>query len=76
MESTEEIILIDNREIGLDELCDSYTAGKILGLSPRTVRDMGVKRTLPIYKVGARTNRFLVRDLLEFTEERRVEAVK
>jgi len=66
-----ETITIEDKFIGIDELVDSYIAGKIMGLKPRTIRDMGVKRTLPIYKIGARSNRYLVRDLIEYCEERR-----
>ena len=67
----EDVIIIGGDQVGVDELVNSYIAGKILGLSPRTVRDLGVKRALPVYKIGPRSNRFLVRDLLEWCEEKR-----
>lgn len=73
MNQKTETISIENNEIGMDELCDSYIAGKILGLSPRTVRDMGVKRTVPVYRIGTKTNRFRVGDLVEYVRERRCE---
>jgi len=70
---TEETIRIGSEVIGLDELVDYKIAAKILGLSPRTVRDMGTgnRRVLPVYQVGSRANRFLVRDLIEWSEGRR-----
>lgn len=63
---------INGRKVGLDELVDNKTAAFILGLSPRTVKDMGVgkARVLPVYKLGHRTIRFLVRDLIEWLDER------
>ena len=68
-----EVICIGERKIGLDELVDHRLAARILGLAPRTVQDMGTgsKRVLPVYRIGSRTNRFLVRDLLEWSEQRR-----
>ena len=66
-------VTIENKTIGIDELVDSKVAGKILGLKPRTVRNMGNRKELSIYKIGIKTNRFLVRDLLTYCEERRQE---
>lgn len=68
-----DVIIINGNELGVDELVDSNIASKVLGLSPRTVRDMGIKRVIPVYRIGSRTNRFLVSDLLEFCESRRRE---
>ena len=69
------VIVIGNAEIGVDELVNSHVAAKICGLSSRTIRDMGIKRSIPIYKIGARSNRFLVRDLLQWCEEKRIEII-
>ena len=68
-----EVIVIGNREIGVDEIVSASVGSKIVGLSERTLKDYGVKRLLPIYKIGNR-NLFLVRDLLEFSECRRIES--
>ena len=66
-------IIIGNAEIGIDELVNSHIAAKICGLSSRTIRDMAVKRTIPIYKIGTRSNLLLVRDLLQWREQKRID---
>lgn len=68
-----ETIMIEDVQIGEDELVDSRLAAKILGLSDRTVRDMGVLRRIPIYKIGPRTTRFLVSDLLDYRDSRKID---
>lgn len=68
-----DVILIGGAEIGTDEIVNATTASRIVGLAERTLRDYAVKRMLPIYKIGNR-NLFLVRDLLEFTETKRIES--
>ena len=65
-------INIEDNTIGIDQLVNFKIAAKILGLSPRTIKDMGVKRKMPIYKIGIKTTRYLVRDLLGWAEERRI----
>jgi hypothetical protein len=71
-----ETIIIGDRIIGIDELCDSTTAGLITGLSERTIRDKAVKREFPIYKMASNNTKYLVRDLLEFCETKRIEPSK
>lgn len=71
--NNENVIIIGNVAIGVDELVNSHVAGKICGMSSRTIRDLGVKRSIPIYKIGVRSNRFLVRDLLEWCEDKRID---
>jgi len=68
-----EVIIIGNREIGVDEIVPASIASRIVGLSERTMKDYAVKRLLPIYKIGNR-NLFLVQDLLEYCESRRIES--
>ncbi len=48
-----DIIRIEDKLIGVDELVDSHTAAKIIGLSERTIRDKAVRREFPIYKRAA-----------------------
>lgn len=59
---------------GADELVDHTVAAKITGLTPRTVRDKGVKRQIPVYRTARNLTRYLVRDLVAFSEQARVEA--
>lgn len=68
-------INIEDDNIGIDQLVNYKVAAKILGLSPRTIKDMGIKRTVPIYKIGVKTTRFLVRDLIVWAEKRRISEV-
>ena len=71
-----ETIIIGDRIIGIDELVDSHTSGLITGLSERTIRDKAVKREFPIYKMASNNTKYLVRDLLEWCEAKRVEPQK
>ena len=71
-----ETIIIGDRIIGIDELVDSHTSGLITGLSERTIRDKAVKREFPIYKMASNNTKYLVRDLLEWCEAKRVEPLK
>lgn len=68
-----DVIRIEDRVIGVDELCDSTTASKITGLSERTIRDKAVRREFPIYKLGSNCTKYLVQDLLEWCESKRIE---
>lgn len=65
-------ISIADRTYGYDERVDSVVASQIVGLSPRTIRDMATKRELPIYKVGTRAIRYRVSDLLDWVEGRKI----
>jgi excisionase family DNA binding protein len=65
-------ISIADKTYGYDERVDSHVASQIIGLSPRTIRDMATKRELPIYKVGSRAIRYRVSDLLEWVEGRKI----
>ena len=75
MNTINNYINIEDNNIGLDQLVNFKVAAKILGLAPRTIKDMGSKRVIPIYKIGVKTTRFLVRDLMKWAEERRVEKI-
>jgi len=68
-----ETVCIANQVIGYDELINAEIASKIIGLSPRTIKDWGVAGKLPTYRIGRRANRFLVRDLVEWCEERKID---
>lgn len=70
---TDYYIRIGDALIGSDELVDHNIAAKITGLSPRTMRDKGVKRQIPVYRTARNLTRYLVRDLVEFSEDRRIE---
>ncbi|WP_374759158.1 helix-turn-helix domain-containing protein [Arhodomonas aquaeolei] len=74
-EDTEETytVQIGERVIGSDELVDADIAARITGLSPRTIRDKAARREIPVYRVARTTTRFLVRDLVEWSDERRLE---
>ena len=65
-------INIENKSYGHDEQVDSDIASRIVGLSPRTIRDMATRRELPIYKVGSRTIRYRVSDLLKWVESKKI----
>jgi len=66
-------ITIGNEFIGSNEMVNAGVAAKIMGLSPRTVRDYATKRIIPIYKLNDRTTRFLVSDLYEWLDSKRVD---
>ena len=59
---------------GYDELVHYTVASKIIGVSARTVRHMGSTGAIPVYRMSKRNNRFLVADLMKYSELRRVEA--
>jgi len=63
---------IADKYYGHDELVDSLVASRIIGFAPRTIRDMATKRILPIYKIGPKTIRYKVSDMLEWVEKRRI----
>jgi len=71
MSSKPTFITIDDIHYGLDQLVDFRVASKVIGVAQRTMRDMGVKRVLPIYKIGIRTTRYKVSDLLEYRESKK-----
>jgi excisionase family DNA binding protein len=58
-------------DLRMESLVDAATVAEILGLSLRTVQDMAARRELPVYKIR-RCNRFLVREMLEWRDQRRV----
>lgn len=66
-------VAIEDRLVGYDELVDAELASKIIGLSPRTIRDMAVRREIPVYRVSNNVTRYLVRDLVEWSEGKRCE---
>ena len=66
-------VQIGDKTFGSDDLVDAEIAARITGLSPRTIRDKAVKREIPVYRVARTTTRFLVRDLVEWSDERRLE---
>lgn len=70
---SEECLNIEGRIIGFDELVDAEAAAKIVGLSARTIRDMAVKRKIPVYRVSRNVTRYLVRDLIEWSEDKRLD---
>ena len=70
------VIRIEDRLIGLDELVDARTAAKITGLSERTIRDKAVRREFPIYKLAANCTKYSANDLVEWCEAKRVEPPK
>lgn len=63
-------IEIDGYKFSGGELVDYKIAAKILGLAPRTVQNLGVARILPVYKIGTRSNRYRIRELLEWVDAR------
>lgn len=61
----------ENVDVQMESLVDASKVARMLGLSVRTVRDMAARRELPVYKIG-RCNRFLVREILEWREQKKV----
>ncbi len=61
----------ENVDVQMESLVDAVQVAEVLGLSVRTVRDMAARRELPVYKIGRR-NRFLVREILEWRDQRKV----
>jgi hypothetical protein len=68
-------ITIENTKFGLDEMVDRFIAAKITGLAPRTIQNLASERKLPFYKAGRTVNGYLVRELLEWCESRKVACV-
>ena len=66
-------IIIAGEEIGADELVTVEMASKITGLSARQLQRLRLEDELPCYKYSSNTTRYLVRDLVEFTEDSREE---
>lgn len=64
------------RQYNDDDLVDSYGAARVMGLSPRTIRDMATKRLIPLYKLGPRTTRFKLRDIKNWAESKRIDLSK
>jgi len=63
----------DDQVIGVDTMCDSHTASLITGLTERCIRDKAVRREFPIYKLSKNCTRYLVKDLLDWCEDKRIE---
>ena len=61
-------------DVGFDELVSPAVAAKIVGLSPRSLRRLVSQGQIPVYRYAPNSMRYLVRDLMEWTEARRVEA--
>lgn len=72
MKNNEAITIADN-VYGYDELVDATVASKIIGLAPRTIRNMVVRRDLPIYRISRNVTKYLVRDLIEWSENKRID---
>ncbi|MCP1676648.1 hypothetical protein J2T57_003819 [Natronocella acetinitrilica] len=62
--------------VGFDELVPVAIAAKITGLSSRSLRRLVFDGQLPVYRYAPNSARYLVRDLVEWTEERRIEPSK
>ena len=60
--------------VGFDELVSPAVAAKIVGLSPRSLRRLVSQGEIPVYRYAPNSMRYLVRDLMEWTEARRVES--
>ncbi|MCP1676646.1 hypothetical protein J2T57_003817 [Natronocella acetinitrilica] len=73
VEDYEGCINIGGCDIGFDELVSPQVAAKIAGLSPRSLRRLVSQGELAVYRYAPNSMRYLVRDLLEWTEERRIE---
>ena len=63
-------------DVGFDELVSPSMAAKIVGLSPRSLRRLVSQGEIPVYRYAPNSMRYLVRDLMEWTEVRRVEPDK
>jgi hypothetical protein len=67
------ILDIGGEAVGYDQIIDHKLGALILGIAPRTLQNYGYQRKLPIYRMGNR-NRFLVADLVDYSDRCRVEA--
>ena len=63
-------------DVGFDELVSPAVAAKIVGLSPRSLRRLVSQGQIPVYRYAPNSMRYLVRDLMEWTETRRIEPDK
>ena len=63
-------------DVGFDELVSPAVAAKIVGLSPRSLRRLVSQGEIPVYRYAPNSMRYLVRDLMEWTEARRIEPDK
>ena len=62
---------VGNSDVGYDELVPVTLASKITGLSPRSLRRLTARNEIPLYRYSSNTVRYLVRDLLEWSEGHR-----
>lgn len=67
-----QMIRIKGMCFGGDELVDKSVACFITGLSMRTLEDWTSKRKLPIYKLGPKTVRYRVREVLDWVNAQAV----
>ena len=74
VDDQEGCINIAGVDVGFDELVGPSMAAKIVGLSPRSLRRLVSQGEIPVYRYAPNSMRYLVRDLMEWTEVRRVEA--
>ena len=74
-EDQEGCINIAGVDVGFDELVGPSMAAKIVGLSPRSLRRLVSQGEIPVYRYAPNSMRYLVRDLMEWTEEQRVEPI-
>lgn len=72
-ETSSDYITIGDVRYGYDEIVNAKVASRIIGLSERTIRDMAVQRLIPIYRLARNVTGYLVSDLVEWTEERRID---
>ncbi|MCG5528628.1 MULTISPECIES: helix-turn-helix domain-containing protein [Halorhodospira] len=66
-------IIIAGEEIGADELVNGQMAAKITGLSVRQLQRLRLEGRLPYYQYSDNCIRYLVRDIVEFSEYSRHE---
>lgn len=72
-ETSADYISIGDVRYGYDEIVNATVASRIVGLSERTIRDMAVKRLIPIYRLAHNVTGYLVSDLVDWADERRIE---
>jgi excisionase family DNA binding protein len=58
-------------DLRMESLVNAAQVAEMLGLCHRTVQDMAARGELPVYKIG-RLNRFRVREILDWTDQRKV----
>lgn len=64
-------LVINGETYSSHQYVDAVVASSLLGLSRRTIQDLAARRVLPVAKFG-RANRFLLKDLWEWAQKRRV----